>query len=51
MIRPVPGDGVGPLPHTVDGLENNADLNAFDGTDAELAALWAGAASATELAS
>jgi lysozyme len=37
------GDGVGPLPHTVDGLENGADLNAFDGTDDELAALWAGA--------
>jgi len=36
------GDGVGPLPHTVDGLEHGADLNAFDGTDDELAAIWAG---------
>jgi lysozyme len=24
------GDGVGPLPHTVSGLENGADLNAFE---------------------
>jgi len=37
------GDGVGPLPHTVDGLEHGADLNAFAGTDNELRALWAGA--------
>jgi lysozyme len=36
------GDGVGPLPHTVTGLENGADLNAFDGSDEELAAIWAG---------
>jgi lysozyme len=36
------GDGVGPLPHTVDGLEPGADLNAFAGSDDELAALWAG---------
>jgi lysozyme len=38
------GDGVGPLPHTVPGLENGADLNAFAGTADELAAVWAGAA-------
>ena len=37
------GDGVGPLPHTVAGLEPGADLNAFAGTDDELAALWPGA--------
>jgi lysozyme len=38
------GDGVGPLPHTAPGLENGADLNAFDGTDDALRAAWAGAA-------
>lgn len=38
------GDGVGPLPHSVPGLENGADLNAFDGSDDALAAVWAGAA-------
>ena len=38
------GDGVGPLPHSVDGLEHGADLNAFDGTDDRLAAIWAGEA-------
>lgn len=38
------GDGVGPLPHSVPGLETGADLNAFDGTDEELAAAWAGEA-------
>jgi len=36
------GDGVGPLPHSVDGLEPGADLNAFAGTDDELAAVWPG---------
>ncbi len=35
------GDGVGPRPHTVDGLENGADLNAFNGTAADLRAVWA----------
>jgi lysozyme len=34
------GDGVGPLPHTVPGLENGADLNVFDGAPADLAAQW-----------
>jgi GH25 family lysozyme M1 (1,4-beta-N-acetylmuramidase) len=38
------GDGVGPLPHTAAGLENGADLNAFDGSDDALRAAWAGAA-------
>ena len=41
------GDGVGPLPHTVDGLEHGADLNAFDGTLEELAAIWPGKPIAT----
>jgi lysozyme len=36
------GDGVGPLPHTVPGVENGADLNVFDGDDAALRAAWAG---------
>lgn len=37
-------DGVGPLPHTAPGLQNGADLNAFDGTADELIVAWAGAA-------
>lgn len=37
------GDGVGPPPHTVSGLQNGADLDAFDGTPDQLAAAWAGA--------
>jgi lysozyme len=36
------GDGYGPKPHTVNGLEAGADLNAFDGTDEELIAVWPG---------
>jgi lysozyme len=32
------GDGVGPRPHTVDGVEDGADLNAFGGDS--LAAVW-----------
>lgn len=38
------GDGTGPLPHTVPGLENGADLNIFGGTRDQLTALWHGAA-------
>jgi len=38
------GDGVGPKPHSVDGLEQGADLNAFDGEVDELKAIWAGTA-------
>jgi lysozyme len=38
------GDGLGPQPHTLDGIENGADLSIFEGTRAELAAIWAGAA-------
>jgi lysozyme len=34
------GDGVGPRPHTVPGLEDGADLNAYDGTPEELTAAW-----------
>lgn len=41
------GDGVGPTPHTVPGLQNGADLDAFDGTPDQLAAAWAGASVAT----
>lgn len=37
------GDGVGPLPHTVPGLEDGADLNAFHGNRDDLAAIWPGA--------
>jgi GH25 family lysozyme M1 (1,4-beta-N-acetylmuramidase) len=36
------GDGVGPRPHSAPGLQNGADLNAFNGTADELAAAWAG---------
>jgi GH25 family lysozyme M1 (1,4-beta-N-acetylmuramidase) len=52
-IRPIPpwtantfiqytGDGAGPKPHTVQGLENGADLNVFRGTRDQLAAIWPG---------
>lgn len=36
------GDGVGPLPHTVPGvtIAGGCDINSFDGSDAELAAVW-----------
>lgn len=34
------GDGIGPNPHTMPGLENGADLNAFDGTPDQLRAAW-----------
>lgn len=37
-------DGAGPQPHTVSGLQNGADLDAFNGTPEELAAQWSGAA-------
>jgi lysozyme len=54
LIKPIPpwtkntiiqytGDGVGPKPHTLQGLENGADLNVFSGTRDELAKVWAGA--------
>lgn len=38
------GDGVGPQPHTVPGMQSGMDINSYDGTDAELAAQWPGGA-------
>lgn len=37
------GDGLGPGPHGVPGIEpaTQLDMNSFDGTDEELAAMWA----------
>lgn len=37
------GDGVGPEPHQVPGIsiEGGCDINAFDGSDDELRAIWA----------
>lgn len=35
------GDGIGPEPQTLDGLEDGADLSSFDGTPYELRAQWA----------
>lgn len=36
------GDGVGPLPHSVPGIAGSGiDINAFDGTKAQLSAGWA----------
>ncbi len=34
------GDGIGPLPHTLPGLEIGADLNVYDGTADDLVANW-----------
>jgi lysozyme len=53
LVRPIPpwtknfliqytGDGVGPRPHSAPGLQNGADLNAFDGPAGELASAWVG---------
>ncbi len=36
------GDGIGPLPHTVPGLERGADLNVFGGSKEQLTAIWHG---------
>jgi len=38
------GDGSGPEPHTVSGLEDGADLDVFDGDYNRLAAIWPGIA-------
>jgi GH25 family lysozyme M1 (1,4-beta-N-acetylmuramidase) len=38
------GDGIGPEPHTLDGLQAGADLSIFNGTREQLAAVWPGAA-------
>ena len=37
------GDGIGPGPHDVPGVKisGGCDINSFDGTDEELAAVWA----------
>jgi GH25 family lysozyme M1 (1,4-beta-N-acetylmuramidase) len=37
------GDGIGPQPRTLDGLQAGADLSVFKGTRDQLAAVWAGA--------
>jgi GH25 family lysozyme M1 (1,4-beta-N-acetylmuramidase) len=37
------GDGVGPTPHTINGLEDGADLDVFDGSRSQLTAIWPGA--------
>lgn len=34
------GDGIGPKPHAVPGIQNNMDINHYDGTDDELKAEW-----------
>jgi GH25 family lysozyme M1 (1,4-beta-N-acetylmuramidase) len=34
------GDGSGPAPHTLDGLENGCDLSIFRGSAEQLAAAW-----------
>ena len=34
------GDGIGPMPHTMPGLEKGADLSVFNGSAAELRARW-----------
>lgn len=40
------GDGIGPLPHTLPGIEDGADLNACHLTYDQLAGVWAGKAMA-----
>lgn len=37
------GDGAGPSPHTMDGLQAGADLSVFHGSAAQLALIWPGA--------
>lgn len=37
------GDGDGPRPHAVPGIQDDMDINSFDGTDEDLAAAWPGA--------
>jgi len=34
------GDGIGPQPHTLDGLQAGADLSVFKGSAAQLRAAW-----------
>lgn len=40
MLWQFTGDKVGPEPHTLDGLEDGADLSMFKGTPAELRTAW-----------
>jgi lysozyme len=35
------GDGEGPEPHTIDGIDGDCDCNSYDGTPEQLAAEWA----------
>lgn len=41
MLWQFTGDGIGPEPHAVPGLQDDLDINSFDGSDDELAAGWA----------
>lgn len=34
------GDGIGPLPHTVPGIDGNVDMNSYQGTPKDLVAKW-----------
>lgn len=34
------GDGIGPMPHTVDGFGPGQDMNVYDGTQEQLAQQW-----------
>lgn len=36
------GDGIGPQPHAIPGIQNNMDINTYDGPDDQLAAEWVG---------
>jgi hypothetical protein len=36
------GDGLGPQPHTLAGLQQGADLSIYEGARDQLAAAWAG---------
>lgn len=36
------GDGIGPKPHTIDGIQGDVDLNVFDGTETDLRNQWTG---------
>jgi hypothetical protein len=37
------GDGKGPAPHAIPGIQDNMDISSFDGSDDDLAAQWSGA--------
>lgn len=40
FLHQVTGDGSGPLPHSLDGLQNGADLSVFRGSAEQLATAW-----------